>query len=83
MSADDLRTNALKEIDRLNAEAMTAACSVRAGTHGGSDQLALVVVEHLSMARAYATCAEILNTEFRKLVTPVSAPGPKKVREVY
>ncbi len=85
MSAEALRKAVIDEFEKHNASAMTAACGVRPNMTTTADGLALTVVDQLAMARAFATCAEIVNAEFRKLTMPQeTVPKEKqKVREVY
>lgn len=84
MSADALRAAVIDEIEKRNADAMNAAVGVRPNLNTSADGLALTVVDHLAMARAFALCAVIVNNEFRKLMSPTEAPAEKKkVREVY
>lgn len=85
MSAEALRKSVIDQIEKLNADAMTHACGVRPNLQTSADGIALTVVDQLAMARAFATCVQIINLEFRKLMTPQNAPQTEKskVRDVY
>lgn len=84
MSLDAFRKNVADRLEKLNSEAMTHACGVRPHLETSADGLSLVVIDHLAMARAYATATAILNEEFARLTMPQQEePAQRKIREVY
>lgn len=83
MSAEALRKAVVEEIDKLNAEAMTDACGIRATQQSTTDGIALTVVDRLAMARAFAQCAVIVNQQFRKLTQPPDAKIKQPYKEMY
>ncbi len=84
MSMDALRAAVIQEFERLNVEAMNTACSLRPSLQSSTDGIALTVVDHLAMARAFATCAAIVEVEFNKLTRPKDPMKERaKIREVY
>lgn len=85
MSADLLRQAVLKRIDGMNQSAMQDACNMRPSFNSRADALAMMVVDQLATARAFATCRMVIDDEYRRLMQPVEqqAPTKRKVEEVY